>query len=196
MEYMFDHLIKTVLNVFFNGGIKEFAQQGGLCIIPDPGKEIVVYHPDITEELIERLKALENNKGKNTINIMKEKNFKDASIPEIIQINVELNKKIERLCPEADVLFATNSNLVVISLPDIKNDEDILELIFGCLRNTDGLSLAYVITEKKVYKITPEISKHIPKIENKNERGGITEDDITNLIIDLNRANSIEDLLK
>lgn len=195
MEYMFDHLIKTVLSVFFKGGIKDFAQLGGLCIIPDPGKEIVVYHPDITEELTTKLKALENNNGKNTINFMKEKNFNDASIPEIIQINVELNKKIEWLCPNANVMFAHNSNLVVISLPDTKEDEDVLKFIFDCLRNTEGLCLAYVITEKKVYKITPEISEHIPKIES-SERGCITEDDITNLIIELNRSNSVEDLLK
>jgi hypothetical protein len=60
----------------------------------------------------------------------------------------------------------------------------------------DGLKLGYVITAKSVYRIIPnKKSKQISKIDENTEHGVITQDDITNLIIDLERSESSSDLL-
>jgi hypothetical protein len=81
---------------------------------------------------------------------------------------------------------------VVITLPNIKDTDEILELIFASLRNVDGLLIAYVITSTSVFKIEPKRSKQIPS----TERKALTDDDVTNIIIAIENAKSIDDLLK
>lgn len=194
MEYMFANVVDSIISVFFKGGVEEFDKLGRIAIIPYPAKEVCVYHPELNDDIVQRLRAAEKNKGMNTVHIMSEKNFPDADDNQVRSINVDLNKKIERLDPSANVLICQKSNLVVLTFPDIKDtNESILDLVFGILRNIDGLRLAYVITAKSVYKIIPEVkSKQIPKLD----KGALSYDDITNLIKDLERPISSEDLLQ
>lgn len=198
MEYMFANMVDSVISVFFKGGVEEFDKLGKITIIPAPAKEIVIYHPDLKDEIIQKLKSLENNKGMNTVRVMTENNFPGMDDSQLLSMNIDLNKKIERLDPGADILLSQKSNLICITFPDIKSETDsILELVFGLLRNFEGLRLAYVITAKSVYRIEPnKKSKQIPKIDENTESGVITQDDITNLIIDLEKSNSSEDLLQ
>ena len=198
MEYMFANMVDSVISVFFKGGVEEFDKLGKITIIPAPAKEIVIYHPDLKDEIIQKLKSLENNKGMNTVRVMTENNFPDMDDSQLLSMNIDLNKKIERLDPGADILLSQKSNLICITFPDIKSETDsILELVFGLLRNFEGLRLAYVITAKSVYRIEPnKKSKQIPKIDENTESGVITQDDITNLIIDLEKSNSSKDLLQ
>ena len=198
MEYMFANMVDSVISVFFKGGVEEFDKLGRITIIPAPAKEIVIYHPDLKDEIIQKLKSLENNKGMNTVHIMTEKNFPDMEDLQLLSLNIDLNKKIERLDPGAGILLSSKSNLICITFPDIKNETDsVLDLVFGLLRNLEGLRLAYVITAKSVYRIEPNNkSKQIPKIDENTESGIISQDDITNLIIDLERSSSSEDFLQ
>ena len=198
MEYMFANMVDSVISVFFKGGVEEFDKLGRITIIPAPAKEIVIYHPDLKDEIIQKLKSLENNKGMNTVHIMTEKNFPDMEDLQLLSLNIDLNKKIERLDPGAGILLSSKSNLICITFPDIKNETDsVLDLVFGLLRNLEGLRLAYVITAKSVYRIEPNNkSKQIPKIDENTESGIISQDDITNLIIDLEKSNSSKDLLQ
>ena len=198
MEYLFANMVQSVISVFFKGGVEEFDKEGRITIIPYPAKEVVIYHPDLKEDVIKRLKALEKNKGMNTVHIMTEKNFSEFDDNKVREINLELNEKLQRLDPIANLMFAPKSNLIVVTLLNVKGeDNSVLNLVFGCLRNIEGLSLAYVITKESVYRVVPDkSSKQIPKIEENHEHGVITQDDITNLIIDLEKSNSSEDLLK
>jgi hypothetical protein len=197
MEYMFANTVDSIINVFFKGGMEEFDKLGRITIIPAPAKEVCIYHPDLKGEIVTKLTAANNNKGMNTTYIMSEKNFPDLDDQGVLDMHLTLCKNIERLDPNANLLLSQKSNLVVITFPDIKSEDDsILNLVFGMLRNTDGLKLAYVITATSVYRIVPnKKSKQIPKIEENKEHGIITQDDITNLIIDLERSKSSEDLL-
>jgi uncharacterized FlaG/YvyC family protein len=197
MEYMFANTIDSIVNVFFKGGVEEFDKLGKITIIPYPAKEVCIYHPDLKDDVVQKLRAAENNKGQNTVHVMSEKNFPDMDDDQLRAINVDLNKKIERLDPNANILLSQRSNLLVITFPDIKDEKDsVLDLVFGILRDMDGLKLGYVITAVSVYRIVPnKRSKQIPKLEN-TEHGVITQDDITNLIIDLERSESSEDLLQ
>lgn len=194
MEYMFANLIGGIINVFFKGGVEEFGKLGRVSVIPFPAKELCVFHPDLSTELVQKLKAAEKNKGMNTVHIMSEENFRGMDDNQLRSIHVDLNRKIEKLDPNANILMCQKSNLLVLTFPDIKDtNESILDLVFGILRDLDGLRLAYVITAKSVYKIIPEPkSKQIPKLD----KGAHTFDDISSLIKDLERPVSSEDLLQ
>jgi hypothetical protein len=191
MEYKFAHLVESVIAVFFPGGIEEFYKKGHITVIPNPAKEIVVYHPDLDPVLIDKLKGL-GIKDRESVNVLTEKNFEGIDGNELRTINLKINSNIEKLNPQASILFNDNSNLVVITLPNIKDTDEILELIFASLRNVDGLLIAYVITSTSVFKIEPKRSKQIPS----TERKALTDDDVTNIIIAIENAKSIDDLLK
>lgn len=191
MEYKFAHLVESVLSVFFPGGIEEFYKKGHITVIPNPAKEIVVYHPDLSEELIKKLLGL-GVKDKESVNVLTEKNFEGVCGDELRAVNLKINSNIEKLNPQANVLFDDNSNLVVITLPNVTDKDEILEMIFASLRNIGGLLIAYVITTTSVFKIEPKRSKQIPNAE----RRALTEDDVTNIIITIENAKSVDDLLK
>jgi hypothetical protein len=130
MEYMFANTIDSIINVFFKGGIEEFDKLGRITIIPYPAKEVCIYHPELKDDVIQKLKASENNKGMNTVHIMSEKNFSDKDDDQLRAINVDINTKIERLDPGANVLMCQKSNLVVITFPDIRDEKDsVLDLV-------------------------------------------------------------------
>lgn len=192
MEYKFAHLVQTVISVFFPGGVKEFSRSGSVTIIPHPAKEIVVYHPDLKSDLINKLKGL-GVKDRESVNILTEKNFNGVDGEELRAINLRINDNIAKLNPESNVLFCDNSNLVVITMPNVNDKDEILETVFSSLRNVDGLNIAYVITADSVFKIEPhKKSKQIP---NENHTA-LTNDDVTNIIIAIENAKSVDDLLK
>jgi hypothetical protein len=189
MEYKFAHLVESVITVFFPGGIEEFHKKGHITVIPNPAKEIVVYHPDLSEELIKKLKSL-GVKDKESVNVLTEKNFEGMGGDELRAINLKINENIAKLNPQANVLFDENSNLVVITLPNVDDTDEILEMIFASLRNINGLLIAYVITSTSVFKIEPKRSKQI-----RDERNVISADDVTNLIITIENSKTVDDLL-
>jgi hypothetical protein len=184
-------LVESVITVFFPGGIEEFYKKGHITVIPNPAKEIVVYHPDLDSVLIDKLKGL-GVKDRESVNVLTEKNFESMNGDELRAVNLKINSNIEKLNPQANVLFDDNSNLVVITLPNVTDKDEILEMIFASLRNIGGLLIAYVITTTSVFKIEPKRSKQIPNAE----RRALTEDDVTNIIIAIENAKSVDDLLK
>lgn len=191
MEYKFAHLVESVITVFFPGGIEEFYKKGQITIIPHPAKEIVVYHPDLEQPLIDKLKGL-GIKDRESVNVLTEKNFDDISGDELRAINLKISNNLMKLNPQASILFDNNSNIVVITLPNVNDKDEILETIFSSLRNVQGLIIAYVITRTSVFKIEPKRSKQIPN----EKRGALTADDVTNIIIAIENAKSVDDLLK
>jgi hypothetical protein len=188
MEYRFTNLIETIISVFFQGGIEEFMDKGSITVIPNPAKEIVIYHPDLDENVIAKLKASET-KDMDSVHIMRERNFDGYESDQLREVNIKICEKVIELHPNGNVLFVDNSHLVVISLPFICDDDKVLEDIFSFLRNLNDLSLAYVISRTTAFKIEPKRAKYLPA-----EKHTITQDDITNLIIDIERSNSVNDL--
>jgi hypothetical protein len=188
MEYKFAHLVETIISVFFPGGIDAFMEKGSITVIPHPAKEIVVYHPDLDETTIAKLKAVEV-KDRDSVHIMQDRNFEGFDGDQLREVNIKICDKMIELDSHANVLFTDNSHLVVVTLPFLSDDNKILEAVFSALRNIDGLNLAYVISRTTVFKIEPKRAKHIP-----TEDHIITQDDITNLIIDIERSKSIDDI--
>jgi len=189
MEYKFAHFVETVITVFFPGGIEEFNRKGHITIIPHPAKEIVVYNPDLDKTTIAKLKSLAV-KDKESVHVITEKNFEGLSGDELRDLNIRINENMIRLDPMANVLFDDNSNMVIITVPNVDDGDEILETIFDSLRNIDGLLIAYVIAKKSVFKIEPKRSKQI-----REDRGVISADDVTNLIIAIENSKTVEDLL-
>ena len=163
-------------------------EKGSITVIPHPAKEIVVYHPDMDETTIAKLKATEV-KDRDSVHIMTEKNFDGLEGDALREMNIRICDEMMKLESRSNVLFVDNSHLVVVSLPYISDDDKILQDVFSFLRNLEGMNLAYVISRTIVFKIAPTRAKHIPQ-----EEHVITQDDITNLIIDIERSKSIDDI--
>lgn len=190
MEYKFIHMVQTIIQVFFPGGISAFIKQGNITVIPNPGKEVVVYHPDMDENTIAKLKAHEVP-GKDSVKIMTEPNFKDLSNDELRVLNLKINSKVSEIDNTGNVLFSDKSNLVVISLPNQEDDTPAVNILLEYIGSLDGLVMAYVISKNKVMRYEPDRAKQIPKQDHV-----ITEDDVTNFIIELENTKSVDDLLK
>jgi hypothetical protein len=207
MNIKFAYAVTTVISALYDGGITEFNKYGQITILPHPAKDIVVYHPALSDEIKKRLIELQDhpsNKGKNKVVFMDVCNFVSLSGDELRMNDVALVRFFNKIDPSGSILFENHSNLIVVTLPNIKDkDDESLPLIFGHLKNLEGLIYAYVITADRIFLIDPtEISdnsistpKKITKmVPSKGDRE-ITQDDITNLIIELENSKSIDDLI-
>jgi hypothetical protein len=188
MEYKFINMVQTVINVFFPGGIAAFVKQGNITVIPNPGKEVVVYHPDMDDNTIAKLKAHEVP-GKDTVKIMTAANFEGLNSDGLRELNLKINAEVGKIDPTANVLFTDHNNLVVISLPNQEDDSPAVNILLEYIGSLEGLVMAYVISKGKVMRYEPDRAKQIPKQV-------ITEDDVTNFIIELENTKSVDDLLK
>lgn len=204
MNIKFAYAIATVISALFPGGISEFNKKGQITVLPHPSKGVVVFHPELPEALKTRLLALQNspgNKSKNQIHFMSTPNFVSLSKLALRDFDEDLIKFFNKLDPSACVLFEGHSNLVVVTMPSIRKDDDeSLPLVFGHLKNLEGMILAYVITAKSVFEICPEPVKadaeeKTKMIPNITIRETITQDDVTNFIIDIERSKSIDDII-
>ena len=89
----------------------------------------------------------------------------------------------------------TKKNVQENFVPNLEDNENICQIISNSLKIMEGLVLAYVITKNNVFKTISDKSKQIPKVKSEQGKQDITQDDITNLIIDIERAKSVDDLL-
>lgn len=209
MDFKFANAVATVISALFPGGIVEFNKRGQITILPHPSKEIVVFHPELPEDIKSRLIALQghpNNKTKNTIHFMTVPNFSALDSEQLRDNDAALVAFFNKVDPSAGVLFENQSKLIVVTLPTITSDEDeALLMIFGHLKTMEGMALCYVVTGKSVFQVEPDPNRRKPSVKADEhpkmissppiDRGVISRDDITNLIIELQNSRSIDDLI-
>jgi hypothetical protein len=210
MNIKFANTVATVVSALFPGGIGEFNKKGRITVLPHPAKEVVVFHPELPESLKNKLIAIKDhpdNRGKNAVHIMTAQNFVELDWDHLRHNEMALVDFFNKLDPSASVLFEDHSNLIVITMPNVKSKSDeTLPLVLPCLRSMQGLALAYVVTGVSVFKIEPdsEQPRKIPTMSGKNpkvisshsvERNFISRDDITNLIIDIETAKCVDDII-
>lgn len=192
MDYKLAYTVQSIISSMFPGGIFEFIKEGRMIIIPNPGKEIVIYHPNLGDKLTERL--MSGLDTKESITILKQKNFEGLTGEELRALNIKINGYMANLDPSVNVLFDDVSNLLVVTAPNLNDSDDILNMLKECIKNLDGLVLAYIITKKTVWRHWADKPKQITKVC--DDGHVITQDDVTNFIIELERSTSIDDLLK
>ena len=214
MNIKFAQAIATVISALFPGGITEFNKKGQITILPFPSRDVVVYHPDLPIEIKTRLALLENQANAkastlenekdramvmNKIRYMSTPNFANMDGTALRQNDMGLIKFFNKIEPTASLTLESKSNLVIVSIPTIKDkDDESLPLICEHLKNLDGMVLGYVITKVSVHRIQPNPNRRMKsKMVTSAPVGdrAITQDDITNLIIDIERAKSVDDII-
>jgi hypothetical protein len=221
MNIKFANTVATVISALFPGGITEFNKKGQITVLPYPSRTIVVYHPDLPENIKSRLlavldkanekfKAVKDEDDRKNVMLqlvfMTTPNFVEFDGDRLRDSELALVKFFNKIEPSASMNFENISNLIVVTMPNINSEKDeSLPLIFDHLKNLQGLALAYIITKNSIHivKPSPKRWKKVPVDDktkmvpnNVNEDKVITKDDIINLIINIENAKSVDDFIK
>ena len=191
----------NLIDMKFPGGMRKFLEKAGLCYIPDPTSSeglMYIVHPELPEEL---KRDLINLFGERVI-FGSKCNFDWATANDILTIQDSINS-IMKDFNLGDIVTTINPAVVVITIPNLSKDDEktdkIIEafiriqgVIRGCIlcsdgfRTFEGQEVDRVITKSV---ITP-MQTGRPTREKV-----ISSDDLLNIKIALETANTIEELI-
>jgi hypothetical protein len=202
MELKFGRLILTVIAAMFPGGVQQFKKEkGSVTVLGHPSKEVVVYHPNLPDRIKEEFAKIETTHNC-TVTRMEHPNFEGLDPDYTAGLMAGIQNFFLETNPDASFYRGDHSNLLVFTLPSVEgNEEDILEIVFAFLKHVEGLNLSYVIVKDVAFKIMPDapttkIALDSKIVTEQTEHKVISDDDVTNIRIDIERANSVEDFLK
>jgi hypothetical protein len=200
MNVKFAHAVATVISSVFPGGIIEFNKMGRVTVLPHPSRDVVIYHPSLPETVKAKLLAVQdspNNKYQSKIHFMSTQNFANLEDEGLVNIDQALVNFLNKIYPSASMLLEHMSNLIVVSLVNMEEGDAALDLTLRYLENLPGMILAFVTTRERTFQVEPIPNRSKSKIIPipGNEHGVITQEDVTNFIIDIERCNSVDDII-
>lgn len=177
------HLLMTAIEAHHPGGLRAFQSEGGVfCLIPHPFSELMIYHPELTQET--RSALIKASEGMDvTVVFVTEKQEADREFAEAIA------KKFSKAGFNA-VDFAITPVSCIMQFPNVRIKDKRVAELKKLVKSVPGFVRAHVIfaNDKDVWTLTDQERKAFkasaPREETKPNRL-ILEDDILNLRIDL-----------
>ena len=193
MDIKTESMALTIVSALYEGGVEQFGKDGGNVIcIGHPSKDIIVFHTDLPEKVVTPLLNL-SKAGKVNVSIMKTPNFQGMDSEQIKETCTHIIKFFNVVMPNASFFRAEVSNLMIISIPTVSSkDLDDLDLVVEFLKKIRGLEMSYLVLKDKAIKVETTLVESTKVV---TERGKITDDDILNLRISLENAQTVEDIL-
>ena len=193
MEIKFTTLVLNVISGLLPGGAMQFLKDGGsVYTVGHPSKEVVVFHPGLPENLKQKLLEIAE-KNQQVVTLLEHTNFEGQTSEEITAAFDRIYLFLFRIHPDARVRRCERSNVITVHLPSVvKKEEDIINFLTGALTGIEGLYLSFITFKDGFKRVVSD--RMVVKTE--QERGVITDADLTDLKISLGAANTVEEFLR
>jgi len=192
-------LALNFLEVFFEGGVESFTEQGGrLSNVPFDGDSLLIYHPEMPESFAQTIEK-HNVKSEVKFIIVTDLNFPVDNPLDSIKQMYDVGESIRIAYNIPIILYnPLNPLVLVITIPfaELSRDE-IQEIANTFSSKVPGITRGCLVIGHEKY---PFSSCGVYEVEKKMilepDRCVITDDTITDIKITLAGINSVEDFLR
>lgn len=160
----------TYLSSVYSDGLPQFKKDGGaICVIPDPSRDIVLYHPDLPDNIKKTIeKTTKETIGEKVPHIILSNTKNHPNMDDLFNFIRNLDPYISfSISPAATVITAVNHNI----------DSDIVRRLKEYCETAPGLHLTYIMTKQ-----IPVQVKGLHWRCDQEEKGKNTMDDMKNFI--------------
>jgi len=190
----------SMMQAIYEGGLDQFHEDGGqLSIVPAKTPELIIYHPDMPVIVKNKILAISNKMGLTPVFVTTKNITPDMETFDIDEANKKFDALRKRL-GIPDVMVHTDELQVCIGVRGDITKKQSEELANGLNEFMPNIIRIYVTSEKTCSRYEyavkePAITKSMVMLEATQRKTVINDDDLLNLRIALENANTVEELL-